>query len=66
MGDLLLDQSDANQIKRKKDWRSIIKKYLVKMGPNKETWTIHAIHTRQRSIRVAWFVTTAAAVLASL
>ena len=36
LGDLVFDQSDANQIKRKKYWRSIIKKrFFVKMGPKR-------------------------------
>ena len=44
MGDSLFDQSGANQMKRKKNRRSIVKNnVLVKMGPNRNS-TLHCNH----------------------
>ena len=39
LGDSLFDQSDAIEIKRKKYWRSIIKKYYRKDGPLHHSYT---------------------------
>ena len=56
LGDSLFDQSDANQIKRKKDWRSIIKMFLVKMGPKgnytNELWFTIPYHLRPNNTRI--------------
>ena len=46
LGDSLFDQSDANQIKGKKDWRGIIKKVSREGGPLR--------HTAHLSLRSTW------------